>query len=119
MGIIGDDTEPRIGGILLHYPSQSHLCGRGHGIGFVEDDELEGGNRGVVGGFRSGGEDLLCTCDCHKPWYAYGYLLGKVRRTCECLDLLAHNINASVIAGVELQNHLPHVFASIYSSRER
>ena len=44
MGVIGDDAKPGVGGIFLHYSSQGHLCGRGHSVGFVEDDELEGGD---------------------------------------------------------------------------
>ena len=36
--------------------------------------------------------------------------------TCECLDLFTNDVNAPVVTGVELENHLPHVFVAIYSS---
>ena len=44
MGVVGDYAESSVGGILLHDPPQCHLCSGGHGIGFVEDDEFEGGD---------------------------------------------------------------------------
>ncbi len=38
MGIVCDDAETRVGGIFFHYAAEGHLRGRGHGVGFVEDD---------------------------------------------------------------------------------
>lgn len=35
------------------------------------------------------------------------------------LDLLSDNINATVITGIELQHHLPHILAAIYTPSER
>ncbi len=37
--------------------------------------------------------------------------------TCKGLDLLTDHINASVIAGIELQHHLPYILDAIYSPR--
>jgi len=57
--VIGDDAETRVGSVFLHYAPEGHLRGGGHGVGFVEDDEFEGGNRGGGGGGGGYGEDLL------------------------------------------------------------
>jgi hypothetical protein len=40
MGVVRDDAESGVGGVFLHDSPESHLCGGGHGVGFVEDDEL-------------------------------------------------------------------------------
>lgn len=44
MRVVRNDAEPCVGGIFLHYASQRHLGGRSHGVGFVEDNEFEGGD---------------------------------------------------------------------------
>ena len=59
MGIICDDAETCVGGVLFHYPAESHLRGRGHSVGFVENDEFEIGEGGMGRGVRGGGEDLF------------------------------------------------------------
>ena len=40
MCVIGDDAEAGVGRVFLHYAAECHLGGRGHGVGFVEDNEL-------------------------------------------------------------------------------
>ena len=59
MGIVGNDTEAGICGVLLHYSSQGHLCSRSHGISLVEYDELKCCEGGIFSSFRSGGEYLF------------------------------------------------------------
>ncbi len=39
-------------------------------------------------------------------------------RTGKGLDLFPNDVNASVIAGVQLQNHLSHVLGPVYPSRQ-
>ena len=41
-----------------------------------------------------------------------------IARTCEGLDLFSHDINASIVAGIELEYHLTHVLGSINPPRE-
>ena len=41
MSVVGNDTETSVGSVFLHDPPKSHLRRRGHGISFVENDELE------------------------------------------------------------------------------
>ena len=59
MGIVGNDTEAGICGVLLHYSSQGHLRSRGHGIGFVKYDELKCCKGGILSSLRSGGKYLF------------------------------------------------------------
>lgn len=60
MRVVGDDAEARVGRVPFHDSAQSHLCSRGHGIGFVENDKFEGSERGAAGtGLWSHGEDLF------------------------------------------------------------
>lgn len=59
MGVVGDDAEARVGGVLFHYAPQGHLSGRGHGVRFVEDDEFVGAKSRGVAGFGQSGEDLF------------------------------------------------------------
>lgn len=35
------------------------------------------------------------------------------------LDLFSNNIDATVVTGIELQYHLPHILAAVYTPRER
>lgn len=45
--VVGDDAEPGVGGVLLHDAAERHLRGRGHGVRFIEDDQLEGPEGGA------------------------------------------------------------------------
>lgn len=92
MCVVGNDAEPRVGRVLLHDPSQGHLGRVGHGVGLVQNDELVTGHASGARGCADG-EDLLG---------------GRER-----LDLLAHHVDTSVVRGVELQHHLPHVVFAI------
>ena len=67
MCVICDDTEPSIGGIFLHNPSQRHLRGGSHSIGFVENYEFEGANCGCFARFWQSSEDLFSTCNISVP----------------------------------------------------
>lgn len=40
--VVCDDAEARVGRVLFHDAAERHLRGRRHGVGFVEDDQLEG-----------------------------------------------------------------------------
>lgn len=97
MCVVGDYAEPGVSRVLFHNPPQGHLRRVGHGIGFVEDDELEAGD---AAGPR-------CTADGE-------YLFGGSER----LDLLAHNVDAAVVGGVELEHHLSHVVLAVYAPGE-
>ena len=59
MGVVGDDTEARVGRVFFHDPSKGHLCGRCHGVGFIEHDQLvrRQGARSIGRSGRT--EDLL------------------------------------------------------------
>ena len=59
MRVVGNDAETSIGCVFFHDPSQGHLRSRGHGVGFVKDDELERGKAGCTAGSGGCGEDLL------------------------------------------------------------
>ena len=61
MRVVGNDAESGISSILFHDAAEGHLCRGGHGIGFVEDNEFEGGD-GICGCSRVGdcGEYLFC-----------------------------------------------------------
>jgi hypothetical protein len=99
VGVVGDDTETSVGGVFLHDSSQSHLSGRGHGVGLVKNDKLEVGWTAVATGLvAQGGEDLFCAG--------------------EGLDLLAYNIDTTIIRGVEFKDHLTHVLVSIDATSE-
>ena len=52
MRVIGNNAESGVGGVFLHDPSQRHLSDGSHGVGFVEDNELEAAEGGGVAGFR-------------------------------------------------------------------
>lgn len=92
MRIVGDDAESGVDCVFLHDATQRHLGRIRHGISLVEDNELEAGH-GVGFGRRAHGEDLL--------------------RARKRLDLLADHVNATVVRGVELQHHLPHVGGAV------
>ena len=95
MGVVGNDAEASVGRVLFHNATESHLCGGGHGIGFVKNDELKAGQTGSRSGGAQG-EDL------------FGGGKG--------LDLLAHNVDTTVVGGVQLEHHLAHVGGAIDSS---
>jgi len=44
------------------------------------------------------------------------FIEGGCRRTCKRLDLLAYHIDTSIVAGVELEDHLAHILGAIDSS---
>jgi len=98
VGVIRNDAEAGVGCVFLHNPAKSHLGGRSHGVGFVEDDEFEGGDGGVVGGFGHA-EYLLCACIHREP--DMENLCWTPKPTCEGLNLLSHNIYASIVACIE------------------
>jgi len=82
VGVVGNDAESGVDRVLFHDAAESHLRRVGHGIGLVENDELEpraGGRAARAAGPRGGGdgEDLLGG--------------GK------SLDLLADDVDASVV----------------------
>ena len=95
MRVIRNDTEPCICSILLHNPSQSHLRRARHRICLIQDDKLEPGNRASFSGSACG-EDLL--------------------RARVCLDLLPHDVDATVVGGVQLKNHLSNVLDAVDAS---
>lgn len=98
MGVVCDDAEAGVGGVLFHDAAQGHLRRGRHGVGLVEDDELEGREGGAVARLGPRGEDLS----------------GGG----EGLDLLADDVDASVVGCVQLQDHLAHVFDAIYAAGE-
>lgn len=92
MGVVGNDAEASVGRVLFHDATEGHLRCGSHGIGLVENDELETRQpRARRGGAK--GEDLLGG--------------GK------SLDLLAHNVDTTVIGSVQLEHHLAHVCGAI------
>ncbi|KAI6751785.1 hypothetical protein HG531_006481 [Fusarium graminearum] len=93
VGVVGNDAESSVGCVLFHNSSQSHLSGTCHGISLVKYDELESSHPIARTGGATQREDLL----------------GAGKR----LDLLSHNVNATVVRGVELENHLAHVGSTI------
>lgn len=96
MRIIGNDTKSRVRGILLHDTSERHLRRVGHGIRLIQHNELEPGHRVTLG--CAHGEDLL--------------------RAGERLDLLAHDVDTTVVGGVELEHHLAHVGGAVDAACE-
>lgn len=98
MRIVRNDAEARVGRIFLHDPAQRHLRGRCHRIGLVKDDELIGRHR-VGGRLRGRREDLA--------------------RACKCLDLLTDYVNATVIGGIKLEDHLPHILRAVDAACKR
>jgi hypothetical protein len=79
MRVIGNNAKPRIRCVLFHDSSQRHLRRIRHGIRLVKHNQLEAGNgvsRTILGS-TAHSEDLLGT--------------GKR------LDLLAHDVDASVV----------------------
>jgi hypothetical protein len=98
MRIIRNHTEPRVRGVLLHDAAQRHLRRRGHGVRFVEDDELV---------LRDLGGGLLGLAEAED-------LLGGG----EGADLLADDVDAAVVGGVQLQDHLAHVLGAVDAAGE-
>ena len=39
--------------------------------------------------------------------------------TCKCLDLFSNYLDTSVVTGIELEDHLPHVLVAIYPPCQR
>ena len=99
MRVVGNDAKPRVGRILLHDAPQRHLRHRGHGVRFVQHDQLERPQRGRGSPGRGGrAEDLL--------------------RAGEGLDLFAHHVDAAVVAGVQFQHHLSNIPVSVDAAGE-
>jgi hypothetical protein len=99
VSVVGDDAETSVGGVLLHDSSQSHLSSRGHSIGLIKNDKLEVCRAAVTTGLvTQGGEDLFCAG--------------------EGLDLLADDIDTTIIRGVEFEDHLTHVLVAIDATGE-
>jgi hypothetical protein len=98
MRIIRNNTEPRVRRILLHNPPQRHLRRRRHRIRLIQYNQLIRRHRLPARLARGGREDLP--------------------RAGERLDLLAHDVDAAVVGGVELENHLAHVLDAVDAARE-
>ena len=98
MRIVRDNTEPRISSILLHNPPQRHLCRIRHRIRLIQHNKLVP-RRSALRRRSSNTKDLL----------------GRRKR----LDLLAHDVDAAVVGGVELEDHLPHVLRAVDVARQR
>lgn len=118
MCVVGDDAESRVGRVALHDSAESHLRCGGHGIRFVQNDQFETGKTCIAGRLGRHGEDLFCACkslgQCSVP-FPY---TQKVAHTGKSLDLFSDDINATIITGVQLQHHLPHILGAIYPSCE-
>ena len=111
--VVGDDAEARVGRVSLHDAAQRHLRGRRHGVGLVQDDQLEAGQARAAAAAGPGAR-------------ARARAAGRPRggredlpRAGEGLDLLAHHVDAAVVAGVELEHHLPHVARPVDLARQR
>lgn len=122
MCVVGNDAKAGVGGILLHDAAEGHLCGGSHGIGFVKDYEFVVTERLKVSRFRRGRKDLFGALkgSNQSEMQSNGRALIVIistggRRTCKCLNLFSHHVNSSVIASIEFQNHLPHVFIAVDS----
>lgn len=60
MCVVGNDTEPCVRRVFLHDTAQGHLCCGCHGIGLVENNQLEAGEGRVALRCCGGhGEDLF------------------------------------------------------------
>lgn len=97
MRIIRNNAKPRIHRILLHNPPQRHLRRTRHRIRLIQNNQLEPRHR-ARSRRRAHREDLL--------------------RARERLDLLAHDIDAAVVGGVQLENHLAHVGGAVDAAGE-
>ena len=80
--VVADDAEARVLGVGLDDPPQGGLRVVGHGVGFVEDADLDG-------------RDLLLRVGIQGD-----LALG------ELLDLLAHDVDAALVRGVQLDHAL-------------
>lgn len=100
MCVVCDDAEPGVCRVLLHDPTQCHLGGRGHGVGLVEDDELEG---------------RLCRVTARSRLLGPARLEGKyLASAAKGLDLLPHHVDSSIVTRVEFEDHLLHVDGAVY-----
>jgi hypothetical protein len=61
--VVGNYAETRVGRVFLHDAAQGHLgCGC-HGVGLVEDNQLEARESGIAFCCCWGhGENLFCAC---------------------------------------------------------
>ena len=93
MRIIRNNTKPRVRRILFHDPSEGHLRRTRHRIRLVQNDEFESPQPFRSRSLSGSAEDLF--------------------RRSERLNLFSHNIDASVVAGVEFEDHLTHRNAAV------
>lgn len=72
--VVADEAEPGVLGVLLDDAAEGELCVVGHGVGLVEDDELDA-------------------------------LVEELAGAGELLDLVADDVDATSVGGVELEGH--------------
>lgn len=84
--VVAHEAKPRDAAVLLHRPAQRGLRVLRHAVRLIQDHDLEGG----TGVFLA----------------VFGVDFGGLRklRACKVLDLLADNVNASLVGGVELED---------------
>ena len=51
-----------------------------------------------------------------REWRIDGFEKEGEGRTGKCFDLFSDYVDAAVVAGVKLENHLAHVFGAVYAS---
>ena len=105
--VVGDDAEARVGGVLFHDAAERHLRRGRHGVGFVEDDELEAAEAVRGWGCAVGGVGLGL------GWLLLGGGGEDLFGAGEGLDLFADDVDAAVVGGVEFEDHLAHVLWSV------
>ena len=96
MCVVCNNAESSVGSVFFHYTAERHLGGGGHGVGFIENDKFEGAERG--------GCSLGHWCRCVGE-----NLFGRG----EGLYLFTDNINATVVGGIQFQDHLADVLGPI------
>lgn len=92
MCIICNDAKSCVRRIFLHDPPQCHLRRGRHGVCLVQNDQLVCWHGGRCRG-RVHGEDLFCAS--------------------EGFNLFADYVDTTVVGGVELKDHLPHVLRTV------
>ena len=96
MCVVCDNAESSVCSVFFHYTAERHLGGGRHSVGFVENDKLEGAERG--------GCCLGHWCGCVGE-----NLFGRG----EGLYLFTDNINATVVGGIQFQDHLADVLRPV------
>lgn len=124
MCVVGNDAEPRVRRVFLHDTAQGHLCCGRHGIGLVENNQLEAGKGSVAvrccGGHR---EDLFRAYAAYQSAFSastriFFYFFLDLH-TSKVFNLLSDNVNATVVTGIEFKNHLSHILCAVYPPGER